>query len=211
MLQTLSDFGLVDETRDGSGWVIGYELVRLARSADPNKLLVDAARGPVERLRDASGESALFAVVVTPTRFEIVLQADPERRIGVTSWIGADIPLHASSAGKLLLAELDDAELTTWLSEAPLTPFTTQTITESTTLRRHLAIVRKRNWAQIVNELEDGHVSLSVPVRRDGALIGIIGLSGPTFRMPPNRRRDLLVRLAATAGEVTTAQTTTQR
>src|SRR5579871_4062118 len=161
MLQTLADFGLVEDAREGNGWVLGYELVRLARAADPHGLLVDAARRPLETLRDATGESALFAVVVAPTRFEIVLQVDPDRRVGVTSWIGVDVPLHASSAGKILLAELRADDLEAWLATTARARFTPRTVTDAEALRTHLARVRRRGWAEIVDELEEGLASIS--------------------------------------------------
>src|SRR5919108_6429782 len=54
-LRTLADAGLVE--RPGA-WVLGYELVRLARAADPDRPLVDAGRNVLARLRDETGESA---------------------------------------------------------------------------------------------------------------------------------------------------------
>src|SRR5712691_10682906 len=58
-LATLADAGLVEHAGD---WVLGYELVRLARAADPYRGIVEAARGVLAQLRDDSDESALLAV-----------------------------------------------------------------------------------------------------------------------------------------------------
>jgi DNA-binding IclR family transcriptional regulator len=199
-LQTLADFGLVGE-RPG-GWVLGYELVALARGADPHRLLVDAARRPLERLRDASGESALLAVPLGPAAMEIVLQSDASHHIGVASWVGVDVPLHASAAGKVLLAELDDAQLSQWLAVTPRRRFTDRTITEPPALRRQLAAVRRRGWGEIADELEVGLASLAVPLRHDGRLAGIVGITGPTFRLTRTSRRGLLPTIEATAAEI---------
>src|SRR2546423_5849130 len=43
-LRTLADFGLVEEAAGAGGWVLGYELVRLARAADPYQRLVEVAQ-----------------------------------------------------------------------------------------------------------------------------------------------------------------------
>ncbi|HJU46585.1 MAG TPA: IclR family transcriptional regulator, partial [Gaiellaceae bacterium] len=178
-LRTLADTGLVEET--AAGWTLGYELVRLGRAADPHRRVVEASQRVLARLRDDAGETALLAVPRGRPGMEIVLQLDAGRHIGVASWVGVDVPLHASSAGKLVLADLDDAELDAWLAAAPLGSYTDATVIDAVSLRRELRRVRDQGWAELVDELEDGLASLSVPVRRpDGSLAGMIGLSGPT-------------------------------
>jgi IclR family pca regulon transcriptional regulator len=138
---------------------------------------------------------------------EILLQVDPERHVGVASWVGSDVPLHASSAGKILLAQYDPDELQAWFDSRQLTRFTDKTITDRTALRVELARVRQQGWAELVDELEDGLAAISVPVRSRGAGIGgaivaVIGISGPTFRLGRNQRRHLLPTLQAAATEI---------
>jgi DNA-binding IclR family transcriptional regulator len=199
-LRTLADAGLVE--RPGA-WVLGYELVRLARAADPYRALVEEARGVLERLRDETGESALLAVVRGRPGIEIVLQLDPDRHVGVASWVGVDVPLHASAAGKLALAELSAADLEAWLADHPLTTFTGSTVTDPQTLRRELERIRRRGWAELVDELEDGLASLAVAVRSpEGTLLAAVGLSGPTFRLGRARRSELLPLVRAAAAEL---------
>jgi DNA-binding IclR family transcriptional regulator len=199
-LRTLADAGLVE--RPGA-WVLGYELVRLARAADPYRALVEDARGLLERLRDETGESALLAVVRGRPGIEIVLQLDPDRHVGVSSWVGVDVPLHASAAGKLALAELATAELEAWLADHPLTAFTRSTVTDPPTLQRELERIRRRGWAELVDELEDGLVSLAVAVRSsEDTLLAAVGISGPTFRLGRARRSELLPLLQAAAAEL---------
>lgn len=200
-LRTLADFGLVEEGPDG-GWVLGYELVRLARAADPHRELVEAAYPALTRLRDAAGESALLAVPRGRPGMEILLQLDTRLHVGVANWVGTDVPLHASSAGKLVLGRLNDQELEEWLA-APLASFTKRTITAPAALRAELARVRRQGWAEIADELEAGLASISVPVQSSGGeLAAVIGISGPTFRLGRTRRRELLPALRAAAGEI---------
>jgi len=202
-LQTLADAGLVERV-DG-GWLLGYEVVRLARGADPFRAVIQAAGRPLDQLRDATGESALLAVPVGRTEMEIVLQLDASHIVGVTDWVGIHPPLHASSAGKLLLAELAEPELDAWLADHTLTAGTDDAIHDEATLRDELRRARHRGWAAIVDELEVGLTSLSAAVRdRDGALVGMLGVSGPTFRLGPRRRREVLVLVLEAAAAATT-------
>lgn len=197
-LWTLADAGLVEETDDG--WVLGYELVRLARAADPDAGLIRLARPLLVELRDATGESALLGVPRDPTSFEIVLQLDGPHLVGVASWVGEKVPLYVSAAGKLMLAELDPETLETWLRATPRSAFTARTIVVADALRREVAAVRRSGFAELVDELEDGLTSLSAPVRAEnGELVAMVGVSGPTARLSRVRRaasRDTILRAA---------------
>lgn len=204
-LRTLADFGLVEEAAPGA-WALGRELVRLARAADPHRRLLAAARGPLARLRDRTGESAVLAVPTAGPGIDIILQLDPPRHVGVASWVGAEVPLHASAAGKLVLAELGEEELERWLASHALERFTERTLADPAALRRELARVRRQGWAELVDELEVGLVSLSAPVRDPGgALAALVGVSGPTFRLPRAQRRALVPAILAAAAEVEAA------
>ncbi len=201
-LRTLADAGLVDEV-DG-GWMLGYELVRLARGADPFRAVIRAAGRPLDQLRDATGESALLAVPLGRTEMEIVLQLDASHIVGVTDWVGVYPPLHASSAGKLLLAELSEPEVDAWLTDHMQGG--DLAIDDEASLREELRRVRHRGWAAIVDEFEVGLTSLSAPVRdRDGVLVGMLGISGPTFRLGLRRRREVLT-LVLEAAAASTAR-----
>jgi DNA-binding IclR family transcriptional regulator len=200
-LWTLADADLVEEVEDG--WVLGYELVRLGRAADPDTHLIRLARPFVGDLRDVSGESALVAVPRGETAFEIVLQLDGPHLVGVTSWVGRAVPLHASAPGKLLLAELDERSLAAWLADQPLKPLTRRTITTAKRLRAELANVRRDGFAELVDELEDGLTSLAAAVHDvDGTLVAMVGISGPTARLGNARRTALRAEIRATAGRI---------
>src|SRR6476659_6171838 len=85
-LRTLLDRSLVAETADG--WVVGHELFRLARLADPRSAVIEAAGRPLRGLRDRTGESALLGIVAGRTEMEIVAQLDAPHHLGVVGWVG---------------------------------------------------------------------------------------------------------------------------
>ena len=97
----------------------------------------------------------------------------------------------------------DPEELDAWLGSAPLASYTGRTIAAPDELRAELTGSGGSAAAEIVDELEAGLASISVPVHSpDGILAGVIGLSGPTFRLGRARRREALPRILATAGEI---------
>jgi DNA-binding IclR family transcriptional regulator len=137
---------------------------------------------------------------------EILLQLDTRLHVGVANWVGADVPLHASAAGKLVLSQLDEDELKAWLGSRPLAAFTPKTITDARALRATLSRVRRQGWAELVDELEEGLAAIAVPFRScRGALVGMIGISGPTFRLGRTKRRELVPPLQVAANEIEAA------
>ena len=86
----------------------------------------------------------------------------------------------------MLLAWLAPAELDDLLGRLPA--FTGSTITTKAQLRRALEVVREQGYAVAVDELEVGLTAIAAPVRNaHGDVICSMSLSGPTFRLPPER------------------------
>ncbi|MFD4652569.1 IclR family transcriptional regulator C-terminal domain-containing protein [Streptomyces sp. NPDC058441] len=101
--------------------------------------------------------------------------------------IGEHYPLRASSTRKAFLAELTPERLQVLLPEQ-LEAHTAATITDRTRLLSELDQVREQGYGIIDNELEEGLLSLSRPVRDpSGALIAILTLNGPRYRFSRDR------------------------
>jgi DNA-binding IclR family transcriptional regulator len=182
LLATLEDSGFVE--RDDARWTIGGELMRIAQRADPERVLVRRARPILAELAAAAKESAMLGVPRAGPRILVIAQADGPRLLGLTNWIGRPIDLHASAAGKLLLAELDDRAAAAWIRRERPGRLTPRTLTTRSDLLHELARVRAQGWAEIDGESEVGLASIAVPVRDpDGNLVAMIGYSGPAERL----------------------------
>jgi IclR family pca regulon transcriptional regulator len=183
LLATLEDAGIVE--RDDEGWSIGRELVRIAQRAEPQRALARSAQPVLAELAAAARESAMLGVPRGRARVVVVAQADGPRLLGITNWVGRAIDdLHASAAGKLLLADLDDRAAAAWMRRAKPRRLTPRTLTAPRALLEELARVRDQGWAEIDGESEVGLASVAVPVRgADGRLVAMIGYSGPSERL----------------------------
>jgi len=200
LLATLSDEGFVERSAGDAGWTIGLPLVRLARAADPDRALVAVARPVLEELAATCAESTALAVARAGPAMDVIAQADAPGLLGASDWVGREFPLHASAPGKLVLAELDDAQLGEWVRRVRPQRFTRRTITSVRRLRTELATIRDRGYAEMHDELEPALASLAVPVRGPGgAALAYVGVSGPSARLNAARRRALVapVRTAA--------------
>jgi DNA-binding IclR family transcriptional regulator len=182
LLHSLEQGGLVD--RVGTHYLLGWELARLGRAADPYAGIVAHAQPLLQELADAFNESVTLSVPRGRDGLDLVAEAVGTHVVGVLSgnMIGAKYPLHASSTGKVLLAERSADELRAMLPEK-LETFTPHTIGDQAALLRELEQVREQGFAIIDNELEIELLSLSRPVRdAAGSLVAILTLNGPRSR-----------------------------
>jgi DNA-binding IclR family transcriptional regulator len=196
LLVTLEDAGFV--VRGPVGWRIGPEFVGLARRADPHRALARRARPVLEDLAAHAGESAMLGVPRPGPEVEVIAQADGARLLGVTNWVGRSIALHASAAGKLVLADLDDRALDRWIARERPPRLTPHTLVDRTSLLDELQRVRAQGWAEIDEESEPGLASIAVGVRDyDQTLVAVVGVSGPRDRFDRHALLTPLRRAAA--------------
>jgi DNA-binding IclR family transcriptional regulator len=210
LLATLADDGIVERHRDGDGYVIGYELIRICRSGDPHRGMVRRAHPVLEQLARDVSETITLTVPRPPIGVEVISQVDGGHLVGDTDWVGLEFPLHASATGKLALAELGEAELRRHLAVASFEQCTPHTIVEDDALIAELERVRQLGYADTVDELEVGFASIATCARDDRQrVIAMVGINGPTFRFNIDRRTEALPYLFAAAQRISEALAST--
>jgi IclR family acetate operon transcriptional repressor len=175
LVAALERQGLVE--RDGGRGSIlpGPVLVSFARRSVPSADLVSACAPALERIADATGETANLAVP-TPHGVEQLAQRDSRHFLGSTNWVGRTVPYHASAVGKVLLA-FDAVPM-----PPTLEPLTARTIVDREDLARELLDVRAGGYAAAVEELEPGLWAVAAPLQGSAGVIGALSVSGPTVR-----------------------------
>jgi IclR family transcriptional regulator, acetate operon repressor len=162
-------------------WDADERQVRFAHAGHPARDLSEAARPAMRRLADESGETVNLMVRSTAGA-EAIAQVDGRHVLGVSSWIGREVPDHCSAAGKVFLAFGASAP------RAPLERRTARTIVHPEQLERELAAVRENGFAAIVDELEMGLAAVAAPIRDGGGnVVGALSVAGPTARLGPSR------------------------
>jgi IclR family acetate operon transcriptional repressor len=162
----------------------GPAALRFARSGVGRADLVELAQPSMLRLAQESGETATL-IIPLPAGTEAIAQIDGSHLLGATNWLGRQLGVHCTAAGKVFLAfgaaELPDGEL------AQLTP---DTVTDRQALLSELEEVRQRGYATIVDELEPGLSAVAAAVRdRGGAVVAALSASGASLRLVPQRLR----------------------
>jgi len=175
LVAALERQGLVE--RDGGRGSIrpGPVLVSFARRSVPSADLVSACGPALERLADATGETANLGVP-TPQGVEQLAQRDSRHFLGSTNWVGRTVPYHASAVGKVFLA-YDAVPM-----PSELEPLTTRTIVDREDLARELDDARAAGYAAAVEELEPGLWAVAAPLHGSAGVIGALSVSGPSVR-----------------------------
>ncbi len=127
----------------------------------------------------------------------ILIWVPPQQRIAglqVVSRPGDTQAPHATAAGKVWLASLDDASLSAFLAQASLPQLGPRTIVDRAALRTEIASVRVRGYALNQQEDGDGVFALAVPIRSaDGVThLGSLGLTRPMAGVGPETVPHLL-------------------
>ncbi len=201
LLAALEARDLVAQDGERGKYRLGFGIVRLAAAATARLDLVEQSRPVIRRLAAEVGET------VNVARLEAGAAVNLDQALGpaaITShdWVGQRTPLHATSSGKVLLASMDpDARERVLVG--PLGRFTPATVTDPAALRRQLEAARTAGWASTVEELEAGLNAVAAPIRgRDGTVVGAVSVSGPSYRLTPERMPGIAAAVVAAAGEI---------
>ena len=201
LMATLAEHGLVERNPATDKYRLGFGLVRLATAAAVGLDLVQQARPILELLARETGETVNLAVL---DGFDVVNidQITPSHLVVNVNWVGKRTPMHCTSNGKVLLAFLPETERRRMLRR-PLRRMTERTIVDPRALQRELEQVRARGWAHTIEELEMGLNAVAAPVRRsDGVVVAALSVSGPAYRVTPDRIADLGAMTASAAARV---------
>jgi DNA-binding IclR family transcriptional regulator len=204
LLRTLEHHGLVERDVHSQRYALGYGLAALA-SAAGDEALIRRARPLLTDLAARTGEAVSLAVI---KRFQLipVEQIEPTD-VARPSWLGKELPLHATSGGKVFLAWLRPDERKAALAPR-LRRFTEQTITDCDQLRKDLDKVRSRGYAVSVREYEAFTSGVSAPVLNARQVpLGVVTIWGFGPRTPAGRLHELGRQAARTASLIQDVQT----
>jgi len=183
MLTTLVAEGLIEQNPRTGGYRLGIVMFELGEAVRVHMDLHAAAGQVLGELRAQTGESSQVGVL---DGHEVVYvdRLESAHSLRLFTETGRRVPVHCTSSGKVLLAYLPEARRQALLrAAAPLTPLTQHTITDPSHLAAELDRVRRRGWAEAVNEREIGVASIAAPLRDvSGEVVAAISIGVPLAR-----------------------------
>jgi len=189
------DFAVQSEDRSyRPGPAIAAEPLR----GEPTQRLRQVMRPHMEALCDQVAETINLVVRLgAQTRFLHTVESAHILRVGDRQ--GTILPAWKTSGGKVLLAELPDAQLTALLRGASGRPPEGLTAAERRSLVTQLRLVRDQGYAENIEESESGVCAIGVCVRdRLGDPVAALSVSAPSVRYTPDRSRVFLRELRTT-------------
>src|SRR5207237_9406828 len=137
----------------------------------------------VEQVHESSSASVLEGTAIV-----YVLRVPTHKIMTITLGPGSRLPAYCTSLGRVLLSGLDDAQVDSLLRRSKIEARTPWTVTDRGELRKQIAEVRARGWALVNQELEEGLVSISAPIReRNGRILAALNVSGQANRTSPQQ------------------------
>ena len=203
-LLTLAHLGYLDT--DGSHYWLSPKVLRFSGSYLASARLPRVLQPTLNRLAALARES--FSAVVLD-RDEVVIVARSatvggQRLMAYGLHLGARLPAHATSTGRVLLAAMPARELNTWLKGRELPRLTPHTTVDARALKAAVAQVRTQDHSLVSEEHELGVHALAVPLRNmQGQTVAALNVvAAPERLVPEALQHDLLPLLQDAAREL---------
>jgi IclR family pca regulon transcriptional regulator len=163
-LYTLSKLGYVSSD-DGKTYALRPRILALGHAYLSSTPLASAVQPLLDQISDELHESSSMAVLEGDEILYIARSSTKTRLMSIDLGLGSRLPAYCTSMGRVLLADLPQAQLDQYLGRVKLTRLTHRTVSTAAELKRVLADVRREGYAIIDQELEIGLRSIAVPVK----------------------------------------------
>jgi IclR family transcriptional regulator, pca regulon regulatory protein len=167
-LLTLQSLGYVES--NGRLFSLSPQVLTLARAYLASSPVPRVAQGFLENVSEGLGESCSLSILHGDE--VIYIARSTRKRIGsLHRDVGAHLPAHCTSMGRVLLAALSDTELDAFIAAVRLQSFTPYTTITKSELRALIQKVRRNGYSLVDQELEIELRSISVPVHNAGGRV----------------------------------------
>ena len=181
LISSLAARGYIEKNSETSRYHLGHRSLVLGASGELAFDYAVAARRELERLAHEYRLNGYVSVLRGGRAiYLLAVQADGPVAIKVSP--GSEMPLHSTSAGKVLLASLGDGEARKLVGGRKLAAITPHTITDPATLVASLAKVRRQGFATVAEENIPGVLSVGAPIRdRAGNVVAALSVAFPKY------------------------------
>jgi DNA-binding IclR family transcriptional regulator len=176
-LATLEEVGYL--VREDEQFYLGLRFLRYGAAAQNRFDYFDSIIPTLEQYAEKSGEALWYVAEESGEGIYMIGKKSPQTAQMTGGKVGEKVPLHASAAGKVILADQPDERI----EELDLSALTQKTITDREILRKEIHAVREIGVAYNDAEHVSGLRGVACPIRRDGSLIGAVGVGGPAARI----------------------------
>lgn len=193
-VHTLEQEGYLIKDEASRGFRLAPRVMELGYSYIKSLDLGDVAAVHARNLRDISGFSVHVAVL-EETEAVYIYRAMSPRPMVSNIPVGSRLPAFATSMGRVMLADLSEAELDRRFKSYRFEKFTAVTIESLPELKAALAQDRARGVVAQASQLAEGTFAIAAPIYdRSDHVIGAINISGHRNHLRPTEELIDLVR-----------------
>ncbi|MFC0529875.1 IclR family transcriptional regulator [Phytohabitans kaempferiae] len=183
---------------------VGMRLFSIGGQALANSHLRVTSRPYLEDLTLRVGESSYLGVL-DMHQVLYVDRIESPQPVKSLSPIGSHRPVNATAMGKALVAWMDETDVRRLLKRTGMASRTRHTVTELDTFVEGLERIRADGFAVDVGEWDEGLTCVAAPVRAsNGAVVGALGISGPSWRLSGEQLNDATRLLAKAVADLGT-------
>jgi DNA-binding IclR family transcriptional regulator len=184
ILAALRKHDYVRQNKKDARYYLGFIHLRLAEAVVEGLDLSAVCLPYLEELHQQTEETTFFALFNGTRCVTMETCGQVDTRVAVGR--GELMPLHASAAGKAVLAFLPRKEEERLLQSLALEPYTPHTLRSVSALRKDLEGVRKYGIATNRQEFHNGINALAAPIfSNEGRPVGSIALVGTSIDLDP--------------------------
>jgi DNA-binding IclR family transcriptional regulator len=186
LLETLGNVGFVVQDPLTHRYHLGPALLELfSNPALNHQALSGCAYERMTHLRDLTRETVLLDVRAGLQKV-CIEKIDSLENIKYTNEKGFAAPIYVGGGGKVLLSQLQDAQIEVLLNQISLVPITQNTIIDKVELLEEIKQVRQQGYATSFGERVLGSSCVSVPVQHYVTPVAL-SILGPAARFTENR------------------------
>ncbi|MDE2605074.1 MAG: helix-turn-helix domain-containing protein [Burkholderiales bacterium] len=179
-LLTLAHLGYLET--DGSWFWLAPKVLRFSGSYLASARLPRAIQPTLNRLAGATGES--FSAVVLEGDHVVIVARSGSALLAYGLHLGARLPAHATSTGRVLLAAKGRGEFSAWMKGRELPRLTGRTVADARAFRALIDQVRRQDFCMASEEHELGVHAIAVPLRdMDGRTVAALNVVSTRQRL----------------------------
>lgn len=181
ILYTMQQHGIIEKENETDLYRLGKELIKYGEKVSYDSDLVDLASVFMKSMAERLGET--INIGIEHEGSIVTLHSEEGEKTVLVSRLIPVAELHCSSMGKLILAEMEKADLKKYFTQK-LTKRTVNTIVDFNNFEKEKEKILSENLAYDHEEYDYGLSCIAVPIRnKSKEIVAMVSVSGPTTRL----------------------------
>jgi len=183
LVKTLEEEEYLRQSNVSKNYLLGLKLFEMGYRVKNSLSIISYSIPLMEEIMRVTGEITYLSSIYRD-KILILEGVYPARRDVAYSISGKTLPMHCTSAGKVILSYLPEEMVDRILNSSGMLPNTSNTITNPEELKEELELIRKRGYSIDREEESYGVKCASVAIRDyQGIAVGGISIAGTVRSM----------------------------